>query len=84
MGYRRNLAADSAAKDALDGDILDVLILFSDVKPYVNEYLLEFRVSPQQTDKGFPMVKWLHFLPSEKQTRRDCYFSIGHPFVAPI
>ena len=65
VGYRRNLAADSAAKDALDGDILDVLIFFSDVKPYVKKYLLEFRVLPQQIEEGFPMVKWLYFLPSE-------------------
>ena len=48
VGYRRDLAVNSAAKDALDGDILDVLILFSDVKPYVKKYLLEFRVPPQQ------------------------------------
>ena len=65
VGISGNLAADSAAKDALDGDILDVLILFSDVKPYVKKYLLEFRVLPQQIEEGFPMVKWLYFLPSE-------------------
>ena len=32
VGIRGNLAADSAAKDALDGDILVELIPFSDLK----------------------------------------------------
>ena len=34
-------AKDSAAKDALDGDILIELIPFSDLKPRTNKYILE-------------------------------------------
>ena len=41
VGTRGNLAADSAAKDALDGNILVELILFSDLKPCANKYILE-------------------------------------------
>ena len=39
--FRGNSAADSADKDALDGDIPDELIPFSDLKPHVIKYLLE-------------------------------------------
>ena len=39
VGVRRNSAADSAARDALDGDISDELIPFS--KTRVNKYLLQ-------------------------------------------
>ena len=38
VAVRGNSAADSAAKDALDGDISDVLIPFSDLKSDVNKY----------------------------------------------
>ena len=38
VGIRGN----SAAKDALDGDISDELIPFSDLKFHVNKYSLEF------------------------------------------
>ena len=41
VGIRENSAADSAAKDALGGDILDKLIPFSDLKSCVNKYVLE-------------------------------------------
>ena len=41
LGVRGNSAADSAAKDALDGNISDELIPFSDIKTRVNKYLLE-------------------------------------------
>ena len=40
-GIRGNSAADSAAKDALDGDILHELIPFSDVKSHINKFVLE-------------------------------------------
>ena len=40
MGIRRNSAADSAAKDALDGHISDGLIPFSGVKSRVNRIVL--------------------------------------------
>ena len=41
VGIRGNSAADSAAKDALDGDISDELIPFSDLKPCLNNYIFE-------------------------------------------
>ena len=39
VGIRGNSATDSAAKDALDGDI-SVEIPFSDLKPRTNKYIL--------------------------------------------
>ena len=44
VGIRGNSAADSAAKDALDGDISVELIPFSDLKPRTNKYILELAV----------------------------------------
>ena len=41
VGIRGNSAADSAAKDVLDGDILGDLIPFSDLKSRTNKYILE-------------------------------------------
>ena len=41
LALRGNLAADSAAKDALDGDISVELIPFSDLKSRTNKYILE-------------------------------------------
>ena len=41
VGIRGNSAADSAAKDALGGDILDKFIPFSDPKPRLNNYIFE-------------------------------------------
>ena len=41
VGIRGNSAADSAAKDALDGDISGELILFWELKTRVNKYLLQ-------------------------------------------
>ena len=41
VGIRGNLAADSAAKDALVGDISVELIPFSDLKACTNKYTLE-------------------------------------------
>ena len=35
VGGRGKLAADSAARDALSGDISDKLIPFSDLKPHI-------------------------------------------------
>ena len=40
VGIRGNSAADSAAKDAHDGDISDELTPFADVKSRMNKYLL--------------------------------------------
>ena len=39
VGIRGNLAADSAAKDALDGDISVELIPLSDLKSHTNKYI---------------------------------------------
>ena len=44
FGIRGNLAADSAAKDALVGDISVELIPFSDLKSRTNKYILELAV----------------------------------------
>ena len=41
MGIRGNSAADSAANDALEGNISDELIPFSDLKSRVNKCVLE-------------------------------------------
>ena len=41
VGVRGNFAADSAARDALDGDTSDKLIPFSDLKSAVNKYSFE-------------------------------------------
>ena len=41
VGIRGNSAADSAAKDALDGDTSVELIPFSDLKSRTNNYILE-------------------------------------------
>ena len=41
VGTRGNSAADSAAKDALDGDISDELIPFYHLKPRLNNYIFE-------------------------------------------
>ena len=41
VGIRRNSVVDSVAKDALDGDISDELISFSDLKPRLNNYVFE-------------------------------------------
>ena len=41
VGIRGNSAADSVAKDALDGDISVELIPFSDLKSRTNKYILE-------------------------------------------
>ena len=41
MGFRGNSAADSAAKNAIDGDISDELVSISDLKPQLNKYQLE-------------------------------------------
>ena len=39
VGIRGNSAADSTAKDALDGDSSVELIPFSDLKPRTNKYI---------------------------------------------
>ena len=41
VGIRGTSAADYAAKDALDGDISDELIPFSDFKARLNNYIFD-------------------------------------------
>ena len=71
VGFRGNSAADSADKDALDGDIPDELIPFSDLKPHVIKYLLELWQSEWDENPHnklfniFPKFEWLLFLSSK-------------------
>ena len=63
VGIRGNLAADSAAKDALVGDISVELIPFSDLKSGTNKYILELWQSEwdefpgNKLHKIFPVLK---------------------------
>ena len=65
MDIRVNLAADSAAKDALVGNISVELIPFSDLKTCTNKYMLE----PWQSKRDeFPENKLHKMFPNLK----DC------------
>ena len=63
VGIRGNSGADSAAKDALVGDISVELILFSDLKSRANKYILELWQSEWEEFPGnklhkiFPVLK---------------------------
>ena len=77
VGIGGNLAADSAAKDALVGDTSVELIPFSDLKSRANKYILELWQSEWDESLGkklhkiFPRLKQCH-LSSDKQKRRNC------------
>ena len=61
VGIRGNSAADSAAKDALTGDISVELIPFSDLKYRSNKYMLELRQSEWDEfsdNKLHQIVEW--------------------------
>ena len=78
VGIRGNLAADSAAKDALDGDVSVELIPFSDLKPRTNKYILELLQS--EWDE-FPENKLYQIFP--EKLKRNCDGPIAHwPFFS--
>ena len=88
VGIRGNLAADSAAKDALDGDISVELIPFSDLKSRTNKYILELWQSEwdefpkNKLYKIFPVLKECIVCPRRNRKEvSSCDDSIAHwPF----
>ena len=89
VGIRGNSAADSAAKDALDGDILVELIPFSDLKPCTNKYILELWQSEwddfpeNKLYKIFPILKECISCPrkNRKEGTVMARLHIGHSFL---
>ena len=65
VGIRGNSAADSAAKDALHGDISVELIPFSDLKSRTNKYILELWQSERDE---FPENKLYNIFPVLKKS----------------
>ena len=60
IGISGNSAADSAAKDALDEDVSDKCIPFSDLKPPLNSYITELW---QNEWNSYPLNKTHKFSP---------------------
>ena len=89
VGIRGNSSADSAAKDALDGDISVELIPFSDPKPRTNKYILELWQSewdefPENNlYKIFPALKECIVCPraNRKEETVMARLHIGHSFI---
>ena len=89
LGIRGNSAADSAAKDALDGDISVELIPFSDLKPRANKYILELWQSERdefpenKLYKIFPVLKECIACPrkNRKEETVMAWLHIGHSFL---
>ena len=88
VGIRGNSAADSPAKDALDGDISVELIPFSDLKPRTNKYILELWQSEwdefpeNKLYKIFPVLKECISCPptNRKEETVMARLPIGHSF----
>ena len=88
VGIRGNSATDSAAKDALDGDI-SVEIPFSDLKPRTNKYILELWQSEwhefpeNKLYKIFPVFKECISCPwkNKKEGTVMARLHIGHSFL---
>ena len=87
VGIRGNSAADSAAKDALDGDILVELIPFSDLKPRTNKYIYcncgsLSGMSSLKIYKVFPVLK--EYISCPQKNRKEetvmARLHIGHSF----
>ena len=89
VGIRGNSAAGSAAKDALDGDILVELIPFSDLKSRTNKYILELWQSEwdefpeNKLYKIFPVLKECISCPrkNRKEETVMARLHIGHSFL---
>ena len=89
VGIRGNSAADSAAKNALAGDISVELIPFSDLKPRTNKYILELWQSEwdefpdNKLHKLFPVLKECVICPrtNRKEETVMARLHIGHSFI---
>ena len=89
VGIKGNSAADSAANDALDGDISVELIPFSDLKPRTNKYILQLWQSEwsefldNKLYKIFPVLKECISCPRKniKEETVMARLHIGHSFL---
>ena len=89
VGIRGNSTADSAAKDALDGNISVELIPFSDLKPHTNKYILELWQSEwgefpeNKLYKIFPVLKECISCPrkNRKEETVMAQLHISHSFL---
>ena len=89
VGIRGNSAADSAAKDALDGDISVELIPFSDLKLRTNKYILELwqcewdEIPENKLYKISPVLKECIFYPqtNRKEETVMARLHLGHSFL---